>query len=110
MTPFSRARWGLPWAATLAGVKQVYAGRIRPGIAFRLITTEGGHLHAWRTDSPTDCCSKLRRRKADLGGLKMVIGGSELHQGVAKQALGHRIMSRRLRLVETGRSSGSRRS
>jgi acyl-CoA synthetase (AMP-forming)/AMP-acid ligase II len=33
--------WGFPWAATLAGVKQVYPGRYDPALLIRLIKTEG---------------------------------------------------------------------
>ena len=41
--------WGFPWAATLAGVKQVYPGRYDPTMLVRLIKTEGV------TFSPTAC-------------------------------------------------------
>ena len=33
--------WGFPWAATLAGVKQVYPGRYDPALLVKLIKTEG---------------------------------------------------------------------
>src|SRR6478736_6321944 len=33
--------WGLPWAATAAGVKQVYPGRYVPDLLLKLIKTEG---------------------------------------------------------------------
>jgi fatty-acyl-CoA synthase len=33
--------WGFPWAATLAGVKQVYPGRYDPALLIKLIKTEG---------------------------------------------------------------------
>ena len=33
--------WGFPWAATLAGVKQVYPGRYDPALLVKLIKSEG---------------------------------------------------------------------
>ena len=33
--------WGFPWAATAAGVKQVYPGRYAPDVLLKLIKTEG---------------------------------------------------------------------
>ena len=33
--------WGFPWAATLAGVKQVYPGRYDPALLIKLIKSEG---------------------------------------------------------------------
>jgi CoA-transferase family III/Enoyl-CoA hydratase/isomerase/AMP-binding enzyme len=33
--------WGFPWAATLAGAKQVYPGRYDPALLIKLIKTEG---------------------------------------------------------------------
>ena len=33
--------WGFPWAATVAGVKQVYPGRYAPDVLLKLIKTEG---------------------------------------------------------------------
>ena len=33
--------WGFPWAATLAGVKQVYPGRYDPSMLLKLIKNEG---------------------------------------------------------------------
>jgi fatty-acyl-CoA synthase len=42
MTPmFHVHAWGFPWAATLAGVKQVYPGRYDPALLVKLIATEG---------------------------------------------------------------------
>ena len=41
MTPmFHVHAWGFPWAATLAGVKQVFPGRYHPELLVRLIQTE----------------------------------------------------------------------
>ena len=88
MTPmFHVHAWGFPWAATLAGVKQVYPGRYHPELLVRLITTEGV---TFTHGVPTLLEMLLKAAdaaKAHLGGLKMIIGGSELHKALAKQAL-----------------------
>jgi fatty-acyl-CoA synthase len=42
MTPMFHAHaWGMPWTATLAGVKQVYPGRYDPTLPLKLIKSEG---------------------------------------------------------------------
>ena len=88
MTPmFHVHAWGFPWAATLAGVKQVYPGRYHPEMLVRLITTE---RVTFTHGVPTLLEMLLKAAdaaKAQLGGLKMIIGGSELHKALAKQAL-----------------------
>jgi fatty-acyl-CoA synthase len=88
MTPmFHVHAWGFPWAATLAGVKQVYPGRYHPEMLVRLITTE---RVTFTHGVPTLLEMLLKAAdaaKAQLGGLKMIIGGSELHRALAKQAL-----------------------
>jgi fatty-acyl-CoA synthase len=79
--------WGFPWAATLAGVKQVYPGRYDPALLIRLIKTEGvTFTHGVPTllQMLLDAAAKAN---VDLVGLKMVIGGSELPTALAKQAV-----------------------
>jgi fatty-acyl-CoA synthase len=79
--------WGFPWAATLAGVKQVYPGRYDPALLIKLIKTEGvTFTHGVPTllQMLLDAAAKA---KVDLAGLKMVIGGSELPKALAKQAM-----------------------
>jgi fatty-acyl-CoA synthase len=79
--------WGFPWAATLAGVKQVYPGRYDPALLIKLIKTEGV---TFTHGVPTILQMLLdAAAKADVGlsGLKMVIGGSALPRALAKQAM-----------------------
>jgi fatty-acyl-CoA synthase len=79
--------WGFPWAATLAGVKQVYPGRYDPALLIRLIKTEGvTFTHGVPTilQMLLDAAAKA---DVDLSGLKMVIGGSALPKALAKQAM-----------------------
>src|SRR5580692_5941158 len=80
--------WGFPWAATLAGVKQVYPGRYDPALMIKLIKTEGvTFTHGVPTilQMLLDAAAKAN---VDLKGLKMVIGGSALPKALAKRALG----------------------
>ena len=88
MTPmFHVHAWGFPWAATLAGVKQVYPGRYRPELLVRLIKTEGVTFTHCVPTLLEMLLSAAAAAKAHLGELKMVIGGSELHRALAKQAV-----------------------
>src|SRR6201981_3530303 len=80
--------WGFPWAATVAGVKQVYPGRYVPALLVKLIVSEGV---TFTHGVPTILQMLLNAAAAanvDLHGLKMVIGGSALPKALAKQALG----------------------
>jgi fatty-acyl-CoA synthase len=79
--------WGFPWAATLAGVKQVYPGRYEPAMLLKLIKSEGV---TFTHGVPTILQMLLNAAAAaniDLAGLKMVVGGSALPKALAKQAL-----------------------
>jgi fatty-acyl-CoA synthase len=79
--------WGFPWAATLAGVKQVYPGRYEPAMLVKLIKQE---RVTFTHGVPTILQMLLNAAAAantDLSGLKMVVGGSALPKALAKQAL-----------------------
>lgn len=88
MTPLFHVHgWGMPWAATLAGVKQVYPGRYAPASLVNLIKTEGV---TFTHGVPTLLEMLLKGADAahvQFDGLKMVVGGSELRQNLAKRAL-----------------------
>lgn len=88
LTPmFHVHAWGMPYIATLLGVKQVYPGRYAPDMLLRLIHEE--HVTC------SHCVPTLLRMiltaaqtsGVDLRGLKVVVGGSALPQALAKQAL-----------------------
>ncbi|XKE47324.1 fatty acid--CoA ligase [Halomonas organivorans] len=79
--------WGMPYAATMLGMKQVYPGRYEPELLVRLVQDEGvTYSHCVPTiiqmvlNSPAG-------RDADFAGWKVVIGGSALPQPLARQAL-----------------------
>ena len=79
--------WGFPYAATMAGLKQVYPGRYAPDALLRLKAAEGvtfSHcvptiLHMMLTHPEAE--------KHDLSGWKIIIGGSALSSGLAETAL-----------------------
>ena len=79
--------WGFPWTATLAGVKQVYPGRYDPPTLLKLIKTEGVTFTHGVPTILEMLLGAATAAKTDLAGLKMVIGGSALPRGLAKQAL-----------------------
>ena len=79
--------WGFPWAATLAGAKQVYPGRYDPALLVKLIKTEGVTFTHCVPTILQMLLAAADKAEADLAGLKMVIGGSALPKALAKQAL-----------------------
>jgi fatty-acyl-CoA synthase len=88
MTPmFHVHAWGFPYAATAAGVKQVYPGRYIPELLLKLIKAEGvTFTHCVPTilmmllDAPSSA-------EVDLSGLTMVIGGAALPKSLAVRAM-----------------------
>jgi fatty-acyl-CoA synthase len=79
--------WGFPWAATVAGVKQVYPGRYDPALLLKLIKTEGVTFTHGVPTILQMLLGAAASANTDLTGLKMVIGGSALPKALAKQAL-----------------------
>ena len=83
--------WGMPYAATAVGAKQVYPGRYVPDLLLKLIKTEGvTFTHCVPTillmllDAPASA-------DVDLSGLTMVIGGAALPKMLALRAMGRGI-------------------
>jgi fatty-acyl-CoA synthase len=88
ITPMFHAHaWGFPWAATLAGVKQVYPGRYEPAMLLKLIKSEGVTFTHGVPTILQMLLNAAAAEKADLAGVKMVVGGSALPKALAKQAL-----------------------
>lgn len=79
--------WGMPYAATLLGIKQVYPGRYEPELLLRLIADEGVTLSHCVPTLLHMLISHPKAKDTDLSRLKMVIGGSALPQGLCKAAL-----------------------
>ena len=88
MTPmFHVMAWGFPYTATMLGLKQVYPGRYAPDMLVKLIKTEKVTItHC----VPTILQMLLKQAEAEgyqFEGLKMIIGGSRLTEGLASSAL-----------------------
>ena len=88
MTPMFHVHgWGMPYAATMLGIKQVYPGRYDSVKLLRLIESERvtfSHcvptiLHMLLSAAPA--------RNTDLSRLKIIIGGAALPEGLCKTAL-----------------------
>jgi fatty-acyl-CoA synthase len=88
ITPMFHAHaWGLPWTATLSGVKQVYPGRYDPALLLKLIKKEGVTFTHGVPTILQMLLAAATKANTDLAGLKMVIGGSELPNGLVRHAL-----------------------
>jgi fatty-acyl-CoA synthase len=88
LTPmFHVHAWGVPYVATLLGLKQVYPGRYDPAMLLQLRAREGvTYSHC----VPTILQMLLDAAAAggvDLAGWKINIGGSALNAALAKRAL-----------------------
>ena len=88
LTPmFHVHAWGFPYAATMAGVKQVYPGRYRPEVIGRLLAREGVTISHC---VPTILQMLLQApacEGVDLSRWKVVVGGSALSTALASAAL-----------------------
>jgi fatty-acyl-CoA synthase len=88
LTPmFHVHAWGVPYVATLLGLKQVYPGRYDPAMLLQLRAREGvTYSHC----VPTILQMLLDAAAAggvDLAGWKVNIGGSALNAALARRAL-----------------------
>jgi fatty-acyl-CoA synthase len=92
LTPlFHVHAWGMPYFATLLGMKQVYPGRFVPEDALALREREGvTYSHCVPTILQM-LLEAAERRGASLRGWKICIGGSALPGGLARAALAHGI-------------------
>jgi fatty-acyl-CoA synthase len=79
--------WGLPYVATLLGVKQVYPGRYIPDQLLELLGRERVTFSHCVPTILQMVLAAAKARSADLSGWKVVVGGAALPQVLAKQAL-----------------------
>ncbi len=79
--------WGLPYVATLLGVKQVYPGRYVPDVLLGLIAREGVTFSHCVPTILQMLLASPALRDGDLRGWKMVIGGSALPLPLARAAV-----------------------
>ncbi len=88
LTPmFHVHAWGLPYLATLLGVKQVYPGKYEPGMLIRLIKGEGVTLSHCVPTILHMLVSGAASKSIDLSKWKVIIGGAALPKGLALAAL-----------------------
>ncbi|WP_283151006.1 fatty acid--CoA ligase [Silvimonas soli] len=88
LTPmFHVHAWGLPYIATLAGLKQVYPGRYQAGTILKLIEKEKVSFTHSVPTILNMLLSDPAGRDIDLSGLTAIIGGSALTSSLAKAAL-----------------------
>ncbi len=79
--------WGMPYAATMCGLKQIYPGRYIPELMINLIKEE---KVTFTHGVPTVLQMLLHQAEVSntrLDGLKMTIGGSKLTEGLAKAGM-----------------------
>lgn len=79
--------WGVPYAATLLGLKQVYPGRYDGATLLRLIRDEGVTFSHCVPTLLQMLLDHPDAQHTDLSHLKMVIGGSALPPGLCRRAL-----------------------
>ncbi|UYZ92001.1 fatty acid--CoA ligase [Moraxella bovis] len=79
--------WGIPYVATMIGLKQIYPSRYVPSL---LVDLAIKHKVSFTHCVPTILQMMLKEageRDITFDGLKMIIGGSRLTEGLAKSAL-----------------------
>lgn len=78
--------WGVPYLATMLGVKQVYPGRYEPDMLCRLIREEKVTFSHCVPTILQMVLNAPTARDHDFGGLRMIIGGSALTRSLYEQA------------------------
>jgi fatty-acyl-CoA synthase len=88
LTPmFHVHAWGMPYIATLMGVKQVYPGRYAPDAILSMIQREGVTFSHCVPTILHMILNSPAGQGVDLSKWKVVVGGSALPKGLAKAAL-----------------------
>jgi fatty-acyl-CoA synthase len=87
LTPmFHVHAWGIPYVATLLGVKQVYPGMYEPAMILKLIATEGVTFSHCVPTILQMILTSPAVQSVDLSRWKLIIGGSQLPKGLARMA------------------------
>jgi len=79
--------WGIPYVATMLGVKQVYPGRYHPDALVELIDREKVSFSHCVPTILQMVLASAKTKGVELSGWKVVIGGAALPQALARQAL-----------------------
>jgi len=87
LTPmFHVHAWGLPYVASLLGVKQVYPGKYEPEMLLKLISGEKVTFSHCVPTILQMIVTSPAARNFDLSKWKVIIGGSQLSKGLARAA------------------------
>lgn len=78
--------WGLPYVATLLGVKQVYPGKYEPDMLLNLIKRENVTFSHCVPTILQMLVTSPAAKQVDLSSWKVIIGGARLPKGLAKAA------------------------
>ncbi|MBX2869876.1 MAG: fatty acid--CoA ligase [Acidiferrobacterales bacterium] len=76
--------WGIPYMATLLGIKQVYAGKYEPGHLVNLLVRERATYSHCVPTILQMVLSHPDAEAADLSQLKVIIGGAAMPLGLVK--------------------------
>ncbi len=88
LTPmFHVHAWGLPYMATMLGVKQVYPGKYEPAMLMKLLLSEGVTLSHCVPTILHMLVSSPVAKTVDLSKWKVIIGGAALSKGLAEATL-----------------------
>src|SRR3954471_6808509 len=79
--------WGIPYMATVMGVKQVYPGRYEPEMLLDLIEKENVSFSHCVPTILHMLLESAADQDIDLSGWSVIIGGSPLPKGMGKTAL-----------------------
>ncbi|MBI4800574.1 MAG: fatty acid--CoA ligase [Desulfarculus sp.] len=79
--------WGVPYVATMLGVKQVYPGRYEPPMLLKLLITEGVTFSHCVPTILHMLLTAEAAKSVDLSKWKVIIGGSALPRGLARAAM-----------------------
>ncbi|RUO72117.1 long-chain fatty acid--CoA ligase [Pseudidiomarina sediminum] len=79
--------WGVPYVATMMGLKQVYPGRYEPASLVRLFATEKVTFSHCVPTILQMVLSSEKAKAIDFSGWQVLIGGSALTEGLASAAL-----------------------
>ena len=85
--------WGMPYLATMLGLKQVYPGRYEPEKLIALKMREGVTFSHCVPTIVRMLIDEARRREVHLAPWAMVIGGSALPPALAEEAAGVGILA-----------------
>ncbi len=88
LTPmFHVHAWGIPYVATMLGMKQVYPGPYEPEMLIKLILTEKVSISHCVPAILNLLASNPKAKELDLSHFRVIIGGSALPRGLAKATL-----------------------